>query len=394
MFLSCCFCFLYLSMPEDLTHLCVPAISEPSVIILFMKAANKLPELAVLLGLFASIMVGYTLGSLLHVSRSPGSEYDNFGFPTLPPLTKLNIPPQTADGITATIDGVYADPSRVVFIVRFSSNVGNLPSDRIYLADASGEQMGMIVTMVGPLLNETSSYLIDFSPDVQLNRTRLNGQLFISFASPTDSSRMVQFHFDFDMPIHETRTFYPKKTISIDGVDILLDRLVIAPATTYAYLCYPNLKNENWILTGENIDLYINRQVSNPNRPDYWLFDSTIVEGEQFGEPGWTPPNEESRCMKLGFPIGDANPVFLILTLPGLEDAMTTPIPEEKLSAAYEKLFTQGIDMTWYSEERGTFTEYKKLPEGMTEKEAYRQFLEALGYIREGPWIFRIILFP
>lgn len=362
---------------------------------IYMKIKNKLQQLAILLGLFVSTLGGYVFGHIFPTTHiSPGSAYDIFGFPTLPPLTKLDVPPQTVDGISAIMDGGYADPSRVVFIIRFSSNVGKVQFvDGTYLADANGEQMGMIATMVGPLPNETSSYLIDFSPEFPLAGTRLNGQLFIAFTSPTDGSQTVQFHFHFDLPIHPTLTFYPQKTISVEGVDILLDRLVIAPATTYAYLCYPNRSDENWILTGENITLNINRQVSNPNRPSEWLFDSTIVEGDQFGEPGWTPPNEESRCMKLGFPIGDANPILLTLTLPGLEDAMTTPVPEEKLLAAYEKLLGQGIDMKWPTGQHDTIVEYKKLPEGMTEKEAYRRFLEALGYVRKGPWVFRIILF-
>jgi hypothetical protein len=178
-------------------------------------------------------------------------------------------------------------------------------------------------------------------------------------------------------------------------VDIFLDRVLVAPADTYVYLCYPNRSDENWILTGENITLNINQQVSNPNMPSPWIYDSTIIEGEQeqFSEPGWTPPNEESRCIKLGFPIGDAHPIFLILTLPGLEDAMTTIVPEDKLSVAYEKLRAQGIDMKWSAiPERGIVVEYKKLPEGMTEKEAYHRFMDALGYLREGPWVFRIFL--
>lgn len=367
-------------------------IGEPSIIA-YMKMKKRLYELAILFGLFTLIIAGYISGRIFPISSiSPGSEYDNFGFPTLPPLTQLDIPPQTVDGITATIDGAYADPSRVVFIIRFSSKVGKFQFDGTYLADANGEQMGMIATMLGPILNETSTYLIDFSPIDQLNEARLDRQLFIAFTSPADDNDIVQFHFDFDLPIHPTLTFNPKKTISINGVDILLDRIVIAPATTWAYLCYPNRSDENWILTGENISLKINNQVSNPNRPDEWLFDSIPDEGLQDSQPDWDPPIKEGRCMKLGFPIGDAHPIFLTLTLPGLENAMTTPIPEEKLSAAYEKLLAQGIDMKWPTND-GSLLEYKKLPEDMTEKEAYRRFLEALGYIRKGPWVFRIFLF-
>ena len=358
-----------------------------------MKEKNRLCELAVLLGIFISIMAGYTLGSLLNVTRSPGSKYDVFGFPTLPPLTKLDVPPQTVNGITATIEGAYADPSRVVFIIRLSSELGTYWTPETFLALANGQQIGVYSYGLMPIPKEPLKYLAIFTPVDWLNESQLDGQLSAAFTSPTDSTQIFKFIFEFELPIHPFVTFNPEQTISVNGVEIFVDRVLVAPADTYFYLCYPNRSDENWILTGENITLYINRQVSNPNMPRVWLFDSTIVEGEQFGEPGWTPPNEESRCEKIGFPIGDANPVFLILTLPGLEDAMTTDVPEHKLSAAYEKLLAQGIDMTWYSKERGTFPEYKTLPTDMTEKEAYRQFLEALGYVRKGPWVFRIFLF-
>ena len=72
---------------------------------------------------------------------------------------------------------------------------------------------------------------------------------------------------------------------------------------------------------------------------------------------------------------------------------MTTEIPNDKLSMAREKLMAQGIDMKWsVFPDGGIVVEYNKLPEGMTEKEAYRQFMDALGYLREGPWVFKVKL--
>jgi hypothetical protein len=296
------------------------------------------------------------------------------------------------DGITATIEGAYADPSRVVFIIRFSSKAGNSQFDSTFLADASGEQIIAYGSILGPIPNETSTYLIAFYPVDWLNVFQLDGQLSVAFTSMVDSSQIFKFLFDFELPVHPFLTFNPKKTVSINNVDILVDRVLVAPATTYIYICYPNRNDENWILTGENITLNINKQVSNPNMPSPWLFDSAIINGEQFSELGWAPPNDESRCIKLGFPVGDPHPIFLTLTLPGLENAMTTTISEDKLSAAYEKLLLQGIDVKWHSDEKGTFLKYNKLPDGLTEKDAYHEFMKALGYVHEGPWIFRIWL--
>jgi len=85
-----------------------------------MKIRTRLIEIAILLGLIVSVFVGYVLGSLSNAMTSSGSKYDVFGFPALPPLTKLDVPPQTVNGITATIEGAYADPSRVLFVIHLS----------------------------------------------------------------------------------------------------------------------------------------------------------------------------------------------------------------------------------------------------------------------------------
>jgi hypothetical protein len=37
---------------------------------------------------------------------------------------------------------------------------------------------------------------------------------------------------------------------------------------------------------------------------------------------------------------------------------------------------------------------FKKLPDGMTEQQAYRRFIEALGYVHEGPWVFTVEINP
>lgn len=359
-----------------------------------MKIRTRLIEIAILLGLIVSVFLGYVLGSLSNVTTSPGSKYNVFGFPALPPLTKLDVPPKIVNGITATLEGAYADPSRVVFVIHLSRELGTYWTPETFLALASGEQIGVYSYMLSPIPKESQKYLMIFTPVEWLDGSQLDGHLSVVFTSPTDSTQTIKFLFDFELPIHPFLTFHPQKTISVNGVDIFLDRVLVAPADTYTYLCYPNRSDENWILTGENITLNINRQVSNPNMPSPWLFDSTITEGEQFSEPGWIPPNEETRCIKLGFPIGDAHPTFLTLTLPGLENAMTTIVPDDELSVADEKLLAQGIDMKWSAlPERGIVIDYKKLPEGMTEKEAYHRFMDALGYLREGPWVFRIFLF-
>lgn len=360
-----------------------------------MNTQSGLKKLLIPAGLLIAIYAGYVLASRLFITKPPDTRYEVFGFPSLPPLTELDVPAQTVNGVTATIEGAYADPSRVIFIIRLSSELGTYPTHETFITNANGEQVGVYSYQLGPIPEEPLKYLMVFTPVDWLKESQLDGQLSVGFRSLTDSNQIISFLFDIQLPIHPFITFNPKQTVSVNGVDIFLDRVVVAPADTYFYLCYPNRSDENWILTGENITLSINKQVSNPNMPSPWIYDSTIIEGEQeqFAEPGWSPPSGKVRCIKLGFPVGDPTPTSLILTLPGLEDAMTTVVPDDRLSMAHDKLLGQGIDMKWSANpEHGITIEYNKLPDGMSEKEAYHHFMDALGYIHEGPWVFNVKL--
>jgi hypothetical protein len=129
------------------------------------------------------------------------------------------------------------------------------------------------------------------------------------------------------------------------------------------------------------------------------LFDSDYGDMGKGPEPGWKSPVEAGRCIKIGFPVGHHNQAeTLTLTVPELQQSMPEVIPDAEVKAALAKLKAQGIEMDYV-----TFTAgggggggpvYKKLPEGMTQEEAYRRFMEALGYIYKGPWVFTIQIHP
>lgn len=101
------------------------------------------------------------------------------------------------------------------------------------------------------------------------------------------------------------------------------------------------------------------------------------------------------RCLELSFLIGHAGQdTPLTLTIPRLEISPPEVMPDDEIAAAQEKLRAQGIEMnyqTWSSGGGGGGgTVFTALPEGMTEEEAYRKFMEALGYLHAGPWIISI----
>jgi WD40 repeat protein len=115
-----------------------------------------------------------------------------------------------------------------------------------------------------------------------------------------------------------------------------------------------------------------------------------MTDGVKGGEPGWTPSVQTGRCVKTGFPVGDANPTSIVLSVPALEQSIPEVIPADEVSAARERLKEQGIDMEWHTVDHGAYPEYKELPPGMSQRAAFHKFIEALGYVYKGPWIFKL----
>jgi hypothetical protein len=74
-------------------------------------------------------------------------------------------------------------------------------------------------------------------------------------------------------------------------------------------------------------------------------------------------------------------------------------IPDEEMKAAQEKLRVEGIEMDYTTSSSaggggGGGPTFSKLPEGMDQQEAYQHYLNALGYIYPGPWVFTLDIQP
>jgi hypothetical protein len=129
------------------------------------------------------------------------------------------------------------------------------------------------------------------------------------------------------------------------------------------------------------------------------LYDSYSGDLGKAPEPGWKPPVQVGRCLKLGFPVGHHDrPETFTLTIPALEKSMPEVIPDADIARAQEILRTQGIEMsyTWTRGNGGGSSGpvFTKKPEGMTDAEAYQRFVDALGYDLDGPWVFKVALNP
>ena len=345
-----------------------------------MKIKSILSIIVILAGLAVVSAGAYFIGDWVQAGSVAGAYH-------LPPLSDPHLPAQTRNNITVNMEGAYADANRVVFALQVSGRGKDYTIDQASLKDAEGEEIN---SSFGSTVNGKLIYM-DFGLASELKASRLKGQLVFTVTDAAGTSA-ADFRFDLDLPVAPALTFEPKQTISPLILEVLLDRVVITPAYTQVYLCYQKPDNADWMV-GSDATLKIGNQQAAINSYNL-LYDSTMNVGNKGGEQGWTPPVQDGRCVKLGFPIGDAHPQSLILTVPTLEQSLPEVIPADRLALAYQELESQGIEMEWHVVDHGAYPEYKKLPAGMSEEQAYHKFIEALGYVYNGGWKFDIQLNP
>ncbi|HCK67297.1 MAG TPA: hypothetical protein DHW49_13630 [Anaerolineae bacterium] len=360
-----------------------------------MIMKNTLTKLGVMLVILIGLFGGYLWGRATTENEEP-TVYD---YPPLPPLTQLDIPSQTINGITADIESYYADGLRLIFIVRLTGENNAYYWENLFLTDSLNQLINAGYGF-GVLGDDQSLYTIDMVFETPLQVEQFQGVLSFSVApmmpefSVSDSSN---FEFNIDLPIKSFEILDLNQTVEANGVTMLLEKMIISPAFTKIYLCYNKPTNADWGIggiRGDGTELSTGSQSGIMNSY-LLLFDSELGDMGKSAEPDWIPPIQDGRCVKIGFPIGDETPQSIQLKVFNLERSMPEAIPEDELAIAREKLLEQGIDMDWqiiaYPEGGGSSGPvYNKLPEGMSEEEAYQKFIEALGYIHHGPWEFTI----
>lgn len=283
---------------------------------------------------------------------------------------RIVIPPHTVSGVTATIESYYIDLSHLLFQVRFTTEGPNTRFDTSQLGSMDiYDEYGNLVNASGGRGPAMDPELVQFSfvPVTLLKGDRFKGQFrFILESGPPNYEKLGQFSFDLDLPIYPEVRFYPKQTVSTNGIDMLVDSVTITPVYTQVYLCYQPPSFNPWMIANNTVIEIAGRQV--PIHNTSGLF--SAFTGSYWGthsEPYWVPPVKNGVCDKIGFDVGTSNPTSLKLMIPSIDNILPylqTPID---LDALYP---------------------------GLTERQAYHTYLDENGHTIRGPWTFDIELVP
>lgn len=279
---------------------------------------------------------------------------------------RVVIPPHTVNGYTASIESYSIDLSHVNFQLRIRGE--NFDASQLGYFDIHDEYGNLINSSVsmGPAV-DPELIQISFVPVTFLKGDRFKGQLAFNIYEPssTESNTLAKFSFDLDLPIYPEVRFYPRQTVSANGMEMLVDSVTVTPLYTQVYLCFQPPSNEPWTLSNETV-LQLAGKEATPLYNSNELFSS--FTGSYWGthsEPDWVPPVKNGSCHKIGFQTGTVNPTSLTLTIPDLENLiplLQEPIPLDTLYP------------------------------GLSRRQAFHTYLEENGYTYKGPWVFELDL--
>lgn len=287
---------------------------------------------------------------------------------------KITIPPHTVNGYTASIESYFVDASHIIFQVRITGGEIAFGNEHFYdrigspgLYDENGIEINTSGGW-GPAI-DPALYHFEFVPVTLLTEGHLKGQFAFDITNaPEYNQVLARFRFDFDLPILPETRYYPKQSVTANGLEMLLDSVTVTPTFTQVYLCFPPPSFAPWAI-GSQTFIQIGDQEASLYNSNLLFSSSTGGDRRAGSEPYWVPPIKNGSCIKIGFQAGSSLPASLTLTIPELENLM--PYVDEK-----------------------TFFQLPALYPGLTEKQAYYKYLEEQGYIHKGPWVFRVELTP
>jgi hypothetical protein len=333
---------------------------------------------------------------------------DRGPFPVLASATATATPAaalstETIGDLTATLKWAYADANRLAMLIHFDGYRVGVGIGEIVMKDDNGANI-MAGVGWGSTAEDPSTFLltVQFENSAYASAKQINLHVDLPMFAPEQQDKpLATFHFDLSLPVYQAKTYMPEQVVTANGLEMHLLKVDMTPSYTNLTLCYqkpPQNDNNDWGF-GRGVELQVgeNKVALESMR---LLYDTDY--GGYVGKdtpPADLPTIAKGRCMLAGFPVGDlASPAAqtLTLTVPGLEKSMPEVVPDDQLQAALAKLKAEGIEMSVTSSSGsggggGGYT-FTAKPDGMSDEEAYRKYIEALGNVYPGPWAFTVQL--
>ena len=329
--------------------------------------------------------------------------------------TKPDVPPQTINGVTATIDKAYVDESHVVVYYTISGLdwPDNVQMDSALTASLSskaiqniswgavgwstgsvmeGAMTGSIDQMLtADAVDAAKTPVVDLQVDIPVDGT---GAILLAPPSTGQSPQPVTielpnvgtFHFEFEISISQgIKLMDINQIVEANGISLTLKSLILNRSHVDALLCFEMPSAKDW-----SPDLRFGLGGA-PDEGAPEAFGSSLFPGDGKG----FSLSDPERCVGMGTDVSyEGGPTRVVLTIPKLKTSIPERIPEEMVQQANERLKDRGIVFEVIAQDHGNNFNILRRPDGMPDTELYPLIWDALGDWYEGPWEFTVEITP
>jgi len=312
----------------------------------------------------------------------------------LPLATKLDIPPQTLNGVTTKIDWVYADESRIALHYTISGldwPDGSMldVTQQVLLSSAAlsdaqfggfngGSGASSSQAEHGVITADTDQFLVDGALEAE-KKPNINLNVAIPVEGPT---KVGTFHFNFSVPVaNGIRLETIDQTVLANNVSMTLKSLILSPSYAQALICFQMPSAVDWGLTDSKITV---------GGRDYPFSGGGLASGKSDPNSAVTSPE---RCNDVGFNIiYDPSDPSITITVPKLKASVNEVVTKETVAMANQRLADKGIEFNYVNIDHGGNFEILKRPVGLSDQEIGTLIWDALAEQYEGPWVFTVAI--
>lgn len=353
-----------------------------------------------------------------------------------PTATPASLGSQTQGDVTVTLDWAFADAKRVAVgytitglpevpdatVLLGKSLLGNLdqPADGGFAGDSStiervAGEPGILrgsqsVIFRKPLTEKEAK----FQFQITLGSDQAS-DIIAQFPFPLDATpfppgvfppslpdhTLGTFTFDFTTQVYPMMTLQPGQVVTTNGIAMRLEKVEMSPSYAQVTLCYQKPSSKDWMVGGSMAYPTLEFGGYTATINSYSLGYDSDLGGflEKSDDLTDQPQISSGRCVSIDFLLGNAYHLGTAkLSIPDLTQSIPEVIPDDAMKVAQAKLKAQGIEVDYTTSHSnsggGGGPIFKTIPGGMTQQEAYQRYLEALGYVHTGPWVFTFEVQP
>lgn len=297
-------------------------------------------------------------------------------------VTQPDVEPHTIDGVTATIDWVYVDESRVAFHYTISGldwlDGTSWDASQIQVSSPAVSDIGSVGSQWSdrPVRQGMLTGEVDRLLAYKVLNANEHPQVDLQVEIPLEDRT---FQFEFSTPVQAGLWLENlDQAVVVNAVTTTLKGLRLTPSRAEAVLCFEMPSQMGWGLEASTIRFGIKEYPADGG-------------GRLLGTAEASSLPEAELCRIVSFDIQpDPAAASITLTVPRLMIAPPGIVTQEEVVLANRRLTDRGLQFDYVTQKNGGQIVITKRPEHLSDDEIYALIRDALSEQYEGPWVFTV----